>query len=482
MRTLALILLLVCGACFPAVAAKPVTVEQLQQALNNLNGKPDAEIARHLSELQLSERLSLSSFGRLKGLMPGDKSRQALLAIADESAFLAPPPSEIPDTPTPDFAEQRRIMGLVVAYVSKTVPQLPNFIATRVTSRFEDVPQIAREDEPSIPYEPMHFVGRSQVTSLYQDNREVEETGAIGKKHSSALQQGLRSQGEFGPILSTILLDAAENKLAWLQWEQGDSGMLAVFAYEVPREKSHFAIDFCCIEDSEGRSSLFHELAGYKGEIAVDPATGVISRLQVVADMKPGEPIASAKIAVDYAPVDIAGRMYICPVHGIALSRAQGISNEKQEMAQATPHGAYSVGLAPVIVGTTPNVAYQTLLNDITFERYHVFRSEARMLTGEEARAEKALPALGTSEADLANSAAPSPAPAASSSSDTVSSSSGQAQPVGTMQAAISTSGVSSPAAGAATPSTAPPTRAPEATTAFSARYFLIRSFGMTLH
>ncbi|MDR3741466.1 MAG: VWA domain-containing protein [Terracidiphilus sp.] len=365
-----------------AGAEERVPISRLEQVVAGLKGKPDAEAARQLSNLWLTERLSTRRRMSLEALLRGDMSRQALLVIADESAFLNPPSSEMPVSPAPSLAEQRRIMGLVVEYVTKTIPQLPNFFATRTTDRFEDLPSLAGKGQLSVPYKPMHFADRSQVTASYRDNREVDETVANGKKQASGPQQGLISTGEFGPILSTILLDASQNKLQWLRWEQTDGNTLAVFAYGVPRERSHFAIDYCCTADSEGRSRTLHELVEYTGQMAVDPATGIVLRLQINADLRPGEPIVNAAIAVEYAPVDIGGLSYICPVHSIALSRGQSVLKEKQEMLQTAAHGQAGYGLAPVVVGTTPELAEQTLLNDIHFAQYHVFRTEIRLIAG----------------------------------------------------------------------------------------------------
>ena len=141
MRRLAVMIVLA-GMALPALAARQMTVEELAQAVAPLKGKRDADAAWQLAGMQLSERLSTARAEQLEKEMPGEKSRQALEAVADASQFLDPPAADIPAKATPDFAEQRRMMGLVVAYVAKTIPLLPNFFATRVTTRFEDVPQM----------------------------------------------------------------------------------------------------------------------------------------------------------------------------------------------------------------------------------------------------------------------------------------------------------------------------------------------------
>ena len=106
MRKLVLFLFLAITT-LPAIAAKRVTVEQLEQAVAAAHGKPDAEVAQQLFDLQLTERLSVPRFAKLKTNMPGETAEQALVALADSSEFLNLPAAEIPSTAPPSPAEQR---------------------------------------------------------------------------------------------------------------------------------------------------------------------------------------------------------------------------------------------------------------------------------------------------------------------------------------------------------------------------------------
>lgn len=405
MRTAAFCLILL-AASLPAFAAHTVTVDQLQQRLAALRGKSDTEAVQAIADVQLAERLSSAREIDLEKALPGEKSRERLRAIADESQFRDPPSNEVPARPAPDIAAQRQIMGLVVAYVSKTIPQLPNFLATRSTTRFADSPQ--RKADYVNRYEPLHPIASASAEVTYQDGREVVDSGPKSAK-TALPDRGLATWGEFGPLLSIVLLDAARSKLAWLRWEQGDSGALAVFNYTVPREGSHYEVDYCCVQDSEGRTRTFHELESYEGEMAVDPATGAIVRLMVKAQIKAGEPVSRADMVVEYGPVEIGGKSYICPVRSIALSRAQSLGQEQVEMVLQGPHGPAGPGMAvPIVTGSTADVTQQTLLNESAFTGYHVFRTESRVLTA----AEGGLPPLGAEPAAPAASV-PEPAVAA---------------------------------------------------------------------
>ncbi len=161
-RWIGTLLLLLTGAV-PSPAARRATLAQLEQMVSTVHGKPDSEAAFRIADQELTERLSPARIARLRSTLPGEKSRQALIAISDASQFQPPPAEEIPAITAPTLAEQRQIMARVVAYVTKAIPQLPNFIATRMNERFEDTPQILSSRLASIPYEPLHFVDRSEV-------------------------------------------------------------------------------------------------------------------------------------------------------------------------------------------------------------------------------------------------------------------------------------------------------------------------------
>jgi VWFA-related protein len=354
------------GVAIPALSAKRVTVAELQHAVTEIHGRPDADAAWQIGNFELTERMSAPALAQAQSEFSGEKSKQALQALSDEAAFLDPPASDLPANPAPDLAEQKRMMGLVVVYVKNEIPQLPNFFATRDTIRYEDTPLLQMSSEMFTPYQPLHVINRTQATVLYRDGREVVDPGAQKKTAT----EGLTTWGVFGPILGTVLVDAAQSKLAWSHWEQGASGRVGVFSYAVPKEKSHYEVNFCCVA-SEAATVVanmrpFRQLVGYHGEMTVDPATGAILRLVVQADLKAQDPVVRASVLVEYGPVEIGGKRYICPVRSISDTLAQTV--------QADPK--YNFPLANQIQ------PLKTSLNDVSFVQYHMFRSEAQVLTG----------------------------------------------------------------------------------------------------
>jgi VWFA-related protein len=385
-RKLALLFFLA-GIALPAFAARNITVAQLEQVLAAAHGKVDAKLAQQLSDLQLTERLSASRLSRWEADLPGPESRRSLVLLADLAAFLDPPAAEMPTTPAPDFPAQRRIIALTVDYASKTLHQLPNFFATRDTVRFEDTPQGFRADNSEIPYQPLRPAGRSTDTVLYRDGNEVVDTSAAKGNKNQPATQGLITTGVFGPVLATVLVDAAQGKLAWSHWEQGAAGPRAVFRFAVPREKSHYEVEFCCVTADNGSYRVFQQFSGYHGEMAVDPANGAILRLTLQADLKPADKMVRSDILVEYGPVEIGGKTYICPVKSVSISDAPALG------PNAFGFQRYRGGALLEHDNQTAPVHLRTMLNDVVFEQYHLFHANARMLAGNSgAPAENAAP------------------------------------------------------------------------------------------
>jgi hypothetical protein len=344
----------------PPCAAAPISVEKLERWLAAVPGKSDAQIARGLSHVELTQRLDSVKLSHWLSALPGPKSQQALLALADMSAFLDLPPTEIPSTAAPDPATQRPTLSLCQDYIGKTIRQLPNLFATRVTTSYqENLWEHWTPESGLIRYQPLHLVGRFSAAVLYRDGG--EEVHPDESKRISA-PPGLQTSGEFG-LLGVVLEDALESKLDWSHWEQSASGPVAVYRYSVPAEKSHYEVGSSWVRDTKGNRVVFQKFSAYEGEIVIDPSSGTILRLVLRAVAKPTDPLAKADLLVEYGPIVLAGKTYICPVRGVALS----IGSEKQLFSrQGRP--------APHLL--------QTSLNDVAFERYHLFHADAHIIGG----------------------------------------------------------------------------------------------------
>ena len=98
----------------PDTRIRRVTVSQLEQILQATHG--GASVARQLSDIALTERLSQIKLQSLLAQVHDKKLREALELIANESTFLDSPSAELSADAPPDQAEQQRILKAAADY------------------------------------------------------------------------------------------------------------------------------------------------------------------------------------------------------------------------------------------------------------------------------------------------------------------------------------------------------------------------------
>lgn len=368
-------------------AAKRITVAQLTQTLTAdlAARKPDADIARQIAGMELSERLTEATLAQLAVTMnAGTRAALALQLLADWSAFLDPPAGELPPTPNPDDPTQKRVLDAARNYLAQTLPRLPNLLATQTTRRYDDSPQAAEQGGWPV-HAGLHLVETSsREISVYEETANRSATMAPARWQD---QVGLTSGGEFASTLGMILTDTLKGKVTWSHWEQTATGQAAVFHYSVPRSASHFEVigtlqRQAALEGSpeqignsrvsgigvkpsggSSKSSTFLIKPGYHGSLWLDPATGSILRVTAEVDSKENVPFQRAAILVQYGPVQIGDSEFICPVRSVALSMALSGAN-----------------LDPFT--RLPGDAPTEWLNESAFTGYRRFGSTVRVVPG----------------------------------------------------------------------------------------------------
>lgn len=364
MRVSAILLL---ATLLPAAAqaAQQVTVDQIQQILTASPGQSDAKLAAQISSLEPVERIDTSTLVRWQAAAPGDDTRKALLLLADCSAFLPLPSSRIVDQPPPATASLQQTLGRTITYLVGVLHNLPNFMAERDVTQFEDS-SVRQEGDALAPdakqnvhfldsvqlvvdkpwFLPLYVTAQKKTQVRYVDGHELQVN--LSKNDVDA---GLRSQGEFGSTLAVVVGDAFRQKLDWDHWVQSANGTLATFLYTVPAEASHYIVEY----PSDQGIKRFH--SPYHGEITIDPATGTVYRLTLIADMQPPYQRIQSALVLEYGAVLLGDRTYICPLRSVNLARE--------------PPPGRSLDVAPVL---------RTFLNDVAFTKYHLFRGDARIL------------------------------------------------------------------------------------------------------
>lgn len=342
---------------------------QLEQAVTAAIAahKPDGEIARQIASWELSERLTEATLNRLNvRLAQGALAAHALALLADQSAFLDPPVSELPEKAAPDKATQQRMLDAARNYVAQTLPRLPDFLATRTINRYDDSPQALKAGAWPVRTG-LHLVGTSSREISVRNERE----GRAAKQSSATSyeQNGLNSWGEFGFLPAVILTDSAKGSAGWGHWEQMAAGPVAVFHYEVPRSASHYEIlGTTNLEPRSNISGLFvgsstaRSTPAYHGSLWLDPATGVILRLSIeIGEDRVGQ-FKRFAVLVEYAPIQIGGRNFICPARSLAVDWT-------------------SAGVTTSLFGESGLTDAPTeWLNIVSYSNYHRFAATTRIL------------------------------------------------------------------------------------------------------
>jgi VWFA-related protein len=411
MRIKPVIFAILIGASASALAARSLTVEELQKTIGaaHTENRNDDALAQSLADVKLNARLGGATLRQLIAISPGQKTIQALHAIADASALLEPPSNELPNRAAPNAAEQSAIFAQTLHYTVHVLPTLPNFLATRVTEHFVDTMR-GLETQESVQRGNLYLIGTHRTPISFRDGRETDDpslittsTSADKKGHDKKAKEsvapdpfgGLSSWGEFGPILKVVLGDAIKGKLTWARWEQEDGKPVAAFHFVVDRSISHYGVSYCCEITTEqtasGLSKVKHLVqlrqVGYHGNLEVDPETGAVLRITIEAELRPEDLILQSSMMIEYGPVKIADAVYLCPIHSVSTS----LSNEQFES-----HGEI-------------DSAKRMLLNDVEFTDYHRFGSESSLISEVPASPIQSKQTAASGVPPAANTTIPSP-------------------------------------------------------------------------
>jgi hypothetical protein len=377
-------LILLASLASPLSVARPavtrlVTADELEQVLAHAQKRWDGRLAKQISNLKLTERLSAARLAHLKEQLPGSQSRGALIALADESAFLDLPASEIPSQPAPSVADQAALLGKAGESVKRTIDAWPNFVATRETTRYEGTatvipgrlqdeiftlnlwraPSAANWEcpgEPKIGYRRLTIIDQTKVAVVYRHGHELHALGGKGGEFECP-ENSVSTTEEFSRVLSWVNQVIAHGALSWSHWEQGSATLLAVFEYSSPV------------------SYQFPAQAEVHGEIAINPADGAIVRLTQIrrwSEREPGfngGPAFEATIEddseLDYGPVNIGGSVFWCPVRSVALYRTPILWPRGSDPALDAIYREDGLTESPL----------QEYLNDVIFSQYRLYGS-----------------------------------------------------------------------------------------------------------
>lgn len=432
-------------AVLPASATRHLTVEQLEKTLAGSVAKhrADADMMKEFGDFDLTERLTDATRTRITTTLHlGPQTTLALQLLSDESAVLDPPAAELPKDKAPDAATEKRILDRANIFMDKTLAHLPDFLATRTTYTFNDTAQIFKVNEWPV-HAGLHFISKSSHELTYRDDH-LEQAPARpqgAKSHTTqaatnaaattadaktpaaagpspagpaptpgpapasspapasgpAQERGLQSFGEFGQLLRLILVDTEKHTPTFHHWEQTPAGLIAVYRYAVSKADSHYAVNYCCVNENmttrggggggrrggggrgaagsvaTGATIPLHMVPAYHGSLFIDPSTGIVRRMTLEAEMGDGT-VKRADTVIEYGQVVIGDRKFICPL------RSMYIWMGPEEGGQPSSE-------LPINIPQSLEPKGTLYVNETSFSDYHRLGSEIRILTEAESKA-----------------------------------------------------------------------------------------------
>src|SRR5262249_50840169 len=156
---------------------------------------------------------------------------------------------------------------------------------------------------------------------LYRNGR--EEQVIHNRKAKKRLKRDINFIGIFSPILHQVYHDATigGNGLVWSRWQRGEQGDEAGFRFATHTDHLRYQVVDCCLRNN----NTFRTNPQYQGELTIDPQTGAILRLTMRSEpgwiveptLAPVRPVRATGMMVEYGPVRIGGKTYICPKRSV---------------------------------------------------------------------------------------------------------------------------------------------------------------------
>jgi hypothetical protein len=205
--------------------------------------------------------------------------------------------------PAPSPAEQDQLLESMHNYAASYVSSLPNFICVQVT----------RQLEAGVKSNRWHK-GDTLVSKLsFNQGREQRILDAVNGKPVSGganrWRTPLRTEGEFGIVLSRVLGPGSEAWFTWSRWEILRGKRLAVFDFSVDRQHSTLSLSL---------GELASAIVPYSGSVYADPETGAVWRITDAAREIPAKLFTRAiSTTIDYDEIPIGDKKYRLPIEAV---------------------------------------------------------------------------------------------------------------------------------------------------------------------
>ncbi len=272
----------------------------------------DSKVASYVKKIHLTDRLEPRQVEELQGMGAGPITVMALRKLSEASAGLpeAPPPPRVaprPVIPPPDPAELQKILTEVIEDARSYAKTLPDYLCVEVTRKHFDPTGTEDWRELATVQEQVSYVDHKEAYKVVM----VNGRAVANMEHEGV--GGSTLSGDFGSIFTEIFDEQTGAEFQWDHWATLRGRRMYVFAFRVPRPRSHFTI-------SDGGSHSI--VAGYHGLIYADRETKSIMRYKFDCEDIPIDfPVKDVRLDVNYDFVTIAGAKYVLPLKTEVWSR-----------------------------------------------------------------------------------------------------------------------------------------------------------------
>ena len=297
-----------------------VSFVQSSEQLIKEGKQTDAELAKYLAKVKLSERLDDRVIEELQSQGIGAKTLQALQALRDRTKDLMAAKPIAPEArpapiPPPSSEEQAAIISDVREYALNYSKNLPDFICTQVTRRYAAPRPGTRWGGSALSEPSWQAQDVLQIRLSYFEQKEkytvVLANNAIVNKDYEQMG-GSKSFGEFGSMLREIFEPSTEARFEWDHWGTLRGKRVMAFAYHVSQSRSQYHL---VVEDAK-----LSIITAYRGLVEVDPGTHVVMRVSTIAEnIPPDFPIRKAEDVLDYDFQELSGHTFLLPLKSQVL-------------------------------------------------------------------------------------------------------------------------------------------------------------------
>ncbi len=344
METMRRTLLLLALAATGLWAQRAWTVQQLQTFINSSIElkQSDKQVADILKEIRLTQRLTPGAVEDLQAMGVGPRTLDALKVLSAASSGMGAAPPQAPAAPgpkplpPPSDAEQKKVLAEVTKNALDYTKNLPNFICTQVTRRYNGLPGERGWRIYDTVQEQLSFSdGKEDYKVVLRNNLPVtnithEQLG------------GTISRGEFGTRLNEIFRPESKAEIAWDHWATLRGRRMDVYNYRVLQKNSDYLIQ----DIPSGREMV----GGYHGAFYADAETKNVMRIVMDVDGLENFPVRKIDMTLDYDLIDISGRDFVLPL--------------RFELTSDSPQGSSR--------------------NDVQFRRYNKFTADATIIVDPE--------------------------------------------------------------------------------------------------